>query len=66
LTELLFDYLQVTPYSRVVYVSALAHEIWNGHLDFDDLMYEKRNYESRIREVYASSKLANIMHAKHL
>ncbi|HSM72842.1 MAG TPA: oxidoreductase [Anaerolineales bacterium] len=57
LTGLLFDLLKNTPNSRVVNVSSNGHR--QGHMDFDNLMYEKGGY-SRMG-AYGRTKLANLL-----
>lgn len=58
LTGHLLPLLKVTPHSRVVNVSSLAHK--GGKMDFDDLMFEKgRKFKSM--RAYGQSKLANLL-----
>lgn len=56
LTGMLFDLLKATSGSRVVNVSSSGHNY--GHLDFDDLNWEKRPYKKM--KSYADSKIANL------
>jgi NAD(P)-dependent dehydrogenase (short-subunit alcohol dehydrogenase family) len=67
LTELLLDILKATAPSRIVCVSSVAHAgmggIYGG-IDFDDLHYDKREYNARV--AYAQSKLANVLQALDL
>jgi len=58
LTGLLIDLLKNTPNSRVVNVSSNGHR--QGHIDFNNLMYEGGNGYSRIG-AYARTKLANLL-----
>ncbi len=61
LTELLLDTLKASTPSRVVNVSSRAHV--GGHINFDDLMAEKKyNFST----AYSQSKLANVLHAYEL
>ncbi|MEN9529601.1 MAG: hypothetical protein RI932_1474 [Pseudomonadota bacterium] len=67
LTELLLPVLEKTPKSRVVILSSCYHDKAQGregYIDFDDLHFEKRKYDGW--SAYAQSKLANLLHAKHL
>jgi retinol dehydrogenase-13 len=67
LTELLLPALQRGAPARVVNVSSCFHDRANGRegrIDFDDLHFERRRYDGW--EAYAQSKLANVLHAKHL
>jgi NAD(P)-dependent dehydrogenase (short-subunit alcohol dehydrogenase family) len=57
LTNLLRGALERGAPARVVTVSSDAHE--NAHLDFDDLMYERRRY--RFLGAYGQAKLANLL-----
>ena len=61
LTNLLLDLLKASAPSRVVVVSSAAHG--NGHIDFEDLMSEKRYGTFR---AYSQSKLANAVFAFEL
>ncbi len=67
LTELLIDILKASAPSRIVNLSSVLH-VGNrnqpGNIDFDDLNFEKRPYDSRL--AYTQSKLANVLHAKEL
>ena len=67
LTELLLDILKASVPSRIVCVSSVLH-VGNrnqaGYIDFDDLHFEKRPYNSNA--AYIQSKLANVLHAKEL
>lgn len=56
LTNQLLPLLVSTPSSRIVNVSSIAHK--QGHLDFNDLNWEQRNYKPM--QSYADSKIANI------
>ncbi|MDZ7606706.1 MAG: hypothetical protein U5K79_14210 [Cyclobacteriaceae bacterium] len=58
LTGWLLDLIVKTPGSRVVNVSSLAHK--QGHMDFDNLLYEGAKGYSRIG-AYSRSKLANLL-----
>lgn len=67
LTELLLPALQRGAPARVVNVSSCFHDRANGRegrIDFDDLHFERRPYDGWA--AYAQSKLANVLHAKHL
>jgi NAD(P)-dependent dehydrogenase (short-subunit alcohol dehydrogenase family) len=67
LTELLLPVLMSTPGARVVNLSSCFHDQAmgkEGRIDFDDLMFERRPYDGWTS--YAQSKLANVLHAKHL
>ncbi len=67
LTELLLPALQRGAPARVVNVSSCFHDVANGRegrIHFDDLHFEQRPYDGW--EAYAQSKLANVLHAKHL
>jgi NAD(P)-dependent dehydrogenase (short-subunit alcohol dehydrogenase family) len=72
LTELLLPVLQATAVSsssgaRIVNLSSCFHDLAmgrEGRIDFDDLMFERRAYDGWT--AYAQSKLANVLHAKHL
>jgi len=61
LTNLLLDKLRSSAPSRVVVTSSAAQ--MNGHIDFDDLMEEKRY---RSFKAYSQSKLANALFAFEL
>lgn len=62
LTHRLAPLLAAAPGGRVVTVASLAHR--RARLDLDDLMFERRPYQSMV--VYATSKLANILFAREL
>ena len=67
LTELMIPHLQKSAPSRVVILSSCFHDKamgQEGYIDFDDLHFERRKYNGWV--AYAQSKLANLMHAKHL
>ena len=67
LTELLLDRLKASAPSRIVCVSSVAHAGMGGiygEIDFDDLNFDKREYNARV--AYAQSKLANVLHALDL
>lgn len=67
LTELLLQALERGAPSRVVILSSCFHDVAQGregHIDFDDLMFERRPYDGW--RAYAQSKLANLLHAKTL
>lgn len=67
LTELLLPILEKTKQSRVVILSSCYHDKAQGregYIDFADLNFEKRKYDGW--RAYAQSKLANLLHAKHL
>ncbi len=63
LTGLLLKNLLPVDNSRVVVVASIAHNI-RAKIDFDDLQWEKRNYD-RVAS-YGQSKLANLMFAYDL
>ncbi|WP_068425146.1 oxidoreductase [Janibacter terrae] len=63
LTALLLERLLVTPGSRVVTVSSLAHRFGGGRLDVDDLQSE-RGYDPT--GAYGRSKLANLLFTHEL
>ena len=58
LTGLLIDLLKNTPNSRVVNVSSNGHH--QGHMDFDNLMFENGKGYSRMG-AYGRTKLANLL-----
>ncbi|XP_045845128.1 retinol dehydrogenase 13 isoform X3 [Meles meles] len=62
LTNLLLDRLKASAPSRIINLSSLAHIA--GHVDFDDLNWEKRKYDTR--GAYCQSKLAIILFTKEL
>ncbi len=67
LTELLLGALAKGAPSRVVNLSSCYHDKAmgrEGRIDFDDLHFERRKYDGW--EAYAQSKLANLLHARHL
>lgn len=67
LTELLLPLLKKSAPSRLVILSSCYHDKAQGRegrIDFDDLNFEKRPYDGWT--AYAQSKLANLLHAKHL
>ncbi|KAI5757340.1 RDH13 [Gulo gulo luscus] len=62
LTNLLLDRLKASAPSRIINLSSLAHIA--GHVDFDDLNWEKRKYDTRA--AYCQSKLAIVLFTKEL
>jgi NAD(P)-dependent dehydrogenase (short-subunit alcohol dehydrogenase family) len=67
LTELLLPTLKQSAPSRIVILSSCYHDKAQGRegrINFEDLNFEKRKYDGW--EAYAQSKLANLLHAKHL
>lgn len=67
LTELLLPTLKQSTPSRIVILSSCFHDRAQGRegkIFFEDLNFEKRKYDGW--EAYAQSKLANLLHAKHL
>jgi NAD(P)-dependent dehydrogenase (short-subunit alcohol dehydrogenase family) len=67
LTELLLPALESGAPSRIVNVSSCFHDKAmgrEGRIDFDDLHFERRKYDGWM--AYAQSKLANLLHARHL
>lgn len=62
LTNLLLDTLKASAPSRIINLSSLAHVA--GHIDFDDLNWEKRKYDTKA--AYCQSKLAVILFTKEL
>ncbi|XP_025841030.1 retinol dehydrogenase 13 isoform X2 [Vulpes vulpes] len=62
LTNLLLDKLKASAPSRIINLSSLAHIA--GHIDFDDLNWEKRKYDTKA--AYCQSKLAVILFTKEL
>ncbi|MFM8559120.1 MAG: SDR family oxidoreductase [bacterium] len=67
LTELLLPALQRGAPARVVNLSSCYHDQAQGRegrLHFDDLHFENRPYDGW--SAYAQSKLANLLHARHL
>ena len=61
LTELLLDRLVESAPARIVTTSSIGH--FNGTMDFDDLGFEHRY---QIIRAYGRSKLANVLHTRHL
>jgi len=61
LTMLLMDVIKASAPSRIVNVSSSAHML--GHIDFDDLMGEKKYKAMR---AYGQAKLANLLFAYEL
>eukprot|EP01130_Rhizamoeba_saxonica_P003934 TRINITY_DN1628_c0_g1_i2.p1 TRINITY_DN1628_c0_g1~~TRINITY_DN1628_c0_g1_i2.p1 ORF type:complete len:323 (-),score=54.82 TRINITY_DN1628_c0_g1_i2:231-1199(-) len=61
LTNLLLDTIVESAPARIVNLSSLMHK--SGHIDFDDLMYE-RGYDSS--RSYSASKLMNVLFTKKL
>ena len=61
LTELLLDRLVAGGPARIVTTSSIGH--YSGTMDFDDLGFE-RGYQ--IMRAYGRSKLANVLHTRHL
>ncbi len=67
LTELLLPSMKAGAPSRVVIVSSCFHDKAfgrEGRIDFEDLNFEKKKYDGW--KAYAQSKLANLLHARHL
>jgi protochlorophyllide reductase len=62
LTLALMPLLTSTPGSRVVTMSSMGHRA--GHMDFGDLMFERRRYERWT--AYFQSKLANLLFTAEL
>ena len=62
LTNLLIDKLKASAPSRIVTTSSMAHK--GGHLDLDDMQFEKRRYSGIY--AYSQSKLANILFTREL
>ncbi|XP_044615685.1 retinol dehydrogenase 13 isoform X4 [Equus asinus] len=62
LTNLLLDKLKASAPSRIINLSSLAHVA--GHIDFDDLNWEKRKYDTKA--AYCQSKLAIVLFTKEL
>lgn len=62
LTNLLLDKLKASAPSRIINLSSLVHIA--GHIDFDDLNWEKRKYDTKA--AYCQSKLAVILFTKEL
>jgi retinol dehydrogenase 14 len=61
LTELLLDRIVASAPARIVITSSVGH--YGGTMDFDDLGFE-RGYQ--IIRAYGRSKLANVLHTRHL
>jgi len=61
LTELLLDRIVASAPSRIVTTSSVGH--FSGTMDFEDLGFE-RGYQ--IMRAYGRSKLANVLHVRHL
>ncbi len=67
LTELLLPALRKAAPSRIVVLSSCYHDVAMGRrgtVDLDDLHFERRKYDGWA--AYAQSKLANVLHARHL
>jgi NAD(P)-dependent dehydrogenase (short-subunit alcohol dehydrogenase family) len=67
LTELLLPALTAGAPARIVNVSSCFHDKAvgrEGRIDFDDLHFQRRRYDGWA--AYAQSKLANLLHARHL
>ncbi len=67
LTELLIPLLKTSAPSRIVNLSSCYHDKAmgrEGRIYFEDLHFEKTKYDGW--KAYAQSKLANLLHAKHL
>ncbi|NBW98877.1 SDR family oxidoreductase [bacterium] len=67
LTELLLPVLTASAPSRIVNLSSCYHDRAMGRegvINFDDLNFNQRKYDGWTS--YAQSKLANLLHAKHL
>ncbi|XP_010989775.1 retinol dehydrogenase 13 [Camelus dromedarius] len=62
LTHLLLDKLKASAPSRIINLSSLAHVA--GHIDFEDLNWEKRKYDTKA--AYCQSKLALVLFTKEL
>ncbi|KAG6455568.1 hypothetical protein O3G_MSEX009266 [Manduca sexta] len=62
LTVLLLPRIRNSKPARIVTVSSTAHK--RGAINFDDLNYKKRQYNSM--EAYSQSKLANVMFTREL
>lgn len=57
LTAQLFDIIKITPNSRIINVSSLAHR--QGKMDFDNYLFEQGEY-SKMKS-YSKSKLSNLL-----
>ena len=67
LTDLLLPILKSSAPARIVNLSSCYHDMAKrreGRIDFSDLNYDTRKYDGW--EAYAQSKLANLLHARHL
>lgn len=67
LTELLIETLRKSAPSRIVNVASAAHAGMSGkpgELHLDDLDWQQRAYDATL--AYNQSKLANVIHARHL
>src|SRR5574341_42531 len=62
LTNLLLDKLKASAPTRIITTSSVAHK--NGHIDFDDIQFEKRRYSGI--SAYSQSKLANVLFTREL
>ena len=62
LVHLLLPKLKAAPSARIVNTTALSFKL--GEMDFDDLMFEKREFTPGI--AYAQSKLAVVLYTKQL
>lgn len=62
LTERLLPRLRESAPARIVNVSSVGH--YRGSMPLDDLHFEREPYA--IMKAYTRSKLANVMHARHL
>ncbi|XP_060031742.1 retinol dehydrogenase 13 isoform X2 [Erinaceus europaeus] len=62
LTNLLLDKLKASAPARVINLSSLAHVA--GHMDFQDLNWEKRDYDTKA--AYCQSKLALVLFTREL
>ena len=61
LNSMLLDHVEASQ-GRFVVVSSIAHKF--GKIDLDDLMFERRRYDSTV--AYGQSKLANMLYGKEL
>jgi NAD(P)-dependent dehydrogenase (short-subunit alcohol dehydrogenase family) len=67
LTELLIPILKTSGPSRIAILSSCYHDKAQGRegkIDFNDYNFNQKKYDGW--EAYAQSKLANLLHAKHL
>lgn len=62
LTHLLLDKLKASAPSRIINLLSLAHVA--GHIDFDDLNWEKKKYDTKA--AYCQSKLAVVLFTREL